>query len=193
MAGSNHTKRLLAGSLKSLMQEQPFEKISVAEISQRCGMNRKSFYYHFQDKYALVNWIFDTEFSAMLREREPADQWDFLRIISEYFYQNRAFYRKALLIQGQNSFSEHFRALLQPALRKRAATLLDTEEVHPFLLDLYADFLYCAVTRWLQNKDCMPPEQFVSMLGTLMKGVAASAKEDLQPQGRKSPAPGSVR
>ena len=59
MADSNITKRALANSLKSLMTEQPFEKINVAQICERCDMNRKSFYYHFKDKYDLVNWIFE--------------------------------------------------------------------------------------------------------------------------------------
>ena len=60
MADSNITKRALATSLKELMLEQPFDKINVAQICARCNMNRKSFYYHFKDKYDLVNWIFDT-------------------------------------------------------------------------------------------------------------------------------------
>ena len=51
MADSNITKRALATSLKELMVEQPFEKINVAQICERCNMNRKSFYYHFKDKY----------------------------------------------------------------------------------------------------------------------------------------------
>ena len=58
MADSNITKNALATSLKKLMREKPFEKISVSDICDDCGMNRKSFYYHFKDKYDLVNWIF---------------------------------------------------------------------------------------------------------------------------------------
>ena len=58
MADSNITKNALATSLKNLMKEKPFEKISVSDICDACGMNRKSFYYHFKDKYDLVNWIF---------------------------------------------------------------------------------------------------------------------------------------
>ena len=62
MADSNLTKRAFARAMKALMSEKPFEKISVGDICERCDMNRKSFYYHFRDKYDLVNWIFDTEF-----------------------------------------------------------------------------------------------------------------------------------
>ena len=60
MADSNITKNALASSLKSLMEQKPFQKINVNDICEGCGMNRKSFYYHFKDKYDLVNWIFYT-------------------------------------------------------------------------------------------------------------------------------------
>ena len=65
MPDSLITKKALASSLKELMETQPLTKISVGDICEKCGMNRKSFYYHFCDKYELVNWIFDTEFNEI--------------------------------------------------------------------------------------------------------------------------------
>ena len=50
-----NTKRSLADSLKKLMQSKPFSKISVSEIIKLSGVNRKTFYYHFADIYALLN------------------------------------------------------------------------------------------------------------------------------------------
>ena len=58
MSDSNITKNALAASMKKMMRRRPFEKISVSDICMDCGINRKSFYYHFRDKYDLVNWIF---------------------------------------------------------------------------------------------------------------------------------------
>ena len=49
MADSNITKNTLAVSMKKLMEKKPFSKISVGDICEDCGMNRKSFYYHFRD------------------------------------------------------------------------------------------------------------------------------------------------
>ncbi len=43
------------------MEEVPFDKIQMTDICDRCGMNRKNFYYHLKVKYDLLNWIFDTE------------------------------------------------------------------------------------------------------------------------------------
>ena len=47
MPDANITKNALASSMKKLMKEKAFSKISVIDICEGCGMNRKSFYYHF--------------------------------------------------------------------------------------------------------------------------------------------------
>ena len=54
---SQTTKRALAQSLKHLMEQKPLEKITVVDISEDCGVNRQTFYYHFQDIYDLIEWI----------------------------------------------------------------------------------------------------------------------------------------
>ena len=89
MADSNITKRALAAALKELIGEKAFEKISVGDICEKCEMNRKSFYYHFKDKYDLVNWIFDTEFIAATNKKRYETGWDLLADISRLFYDNR--------------------------------------------------------------------------------------------------------
>ena len=66
MPDSSLTKRALAAAIKELMREKPLVKISIADIVERCQMNRQSFYYHFRDKYDLVNWIFYTELISEL-------------------------------------------------------------------------------------------------------------------------------
>ncbi len=67
MPDSSLTKRALAQAIKELMNEKPLVKISIADIVDRCQMNRQSFYYHFRDKYDLVNWIFYTELITELQ------------------------------------------------------------------------------------------------------------------------------
>ena len=46
---SKLTKRALAASLKKLLAQKPLSKITIADITEDCGMNRMTFYYHFQD------------------------------------------------------------------------------------------------------------------------------------------------
>ena len=131
MADSNVTKRALATAMKQLMAAEPFSKISVGDICQVCQMNRKSFYYHFRDKYDLVNWIFQTEFLTAVQRRPYESTWALIGDLCEYFYENRAFYHNALSVEGQNSFQDYFREILAPVMRAYAEDLF---EVFPFLV-----------------------------------------------------------
>ena len=51
---SQNTKKIMAASLKKAMKTHPLSKITVSEIVKDCGFNRKTFYYHFEDIYALL-------------------------------------------------------------------------------------------------------------------------------------------
>ena len=62
---SDITKKALASSLKDLLSKYKFNKITIKDITENCGVNRQTFYYHFKDKYDLVNWIYYTEFIKM--------------------------------------------------------------------------------------------------------------------------------
>lgn len=58
---SANTKRAIAASLKKKMAQKPLSKITVSEIIADCGVNRKTFYYHFEDIYALLKWMLEEE------------------------------------------------------------------------------------------------------------------------------------
>jgi len=182
MADANITKQALAASLRELMEEVPFDKINVAHICERCGMNRKSFYYHFKDKYDLVNWIFDTEFILLASDITASayrERWDLIEKACCYFYENRNFYCSALRIKGQNSFSDHFTEYIQPILKIHLARLLDSEQVDEFSIDFFTDAVLCAMKRWLMTKDCMPPEEFAARLKRLVQNGAVAIYQEI--------------
>jgi len=181
MADSNITKRALATALRELMEEVPFDKIQVAHICERCDMNRKSFYYHFKDKYDLLNWIFDTEIITFIQrysgEEKIEKRVEGFQDVCNYFYENRDFYRKALKVQGQNSFSEHFREYIMPFLKIKLAHLIEDSE-DDFALNFFTDGVFCTMERWLLDKNCMPPDEFVrKVLHLIYHGVNVLHKE----------------
>ena len=63
---SNAAKRQICTVLKELMTQKPLNRITVAEIMRGCGMARQHFYYHFDDVYDAVRWIFEEEAVALL-------------------------------------------------------------------------------------------------------------------------------
>lgn len=54
MNNSTITKHLMAESLKKQMEKTSFNKISIQNIVDGCGLTRQAFYYHFQDVYELL-------------------------------------------------------------------------------------------------------------------------------------------
>ena len=50
---SQTTKWAMAMALKCIMTQKPLSKITIADITEACGINRMTFYYHFQDIYDL--------------------------------------------------------------------------------------------------------------------------------------------
>ena len=116
MADSNITKSALASALKELMETTPFAKITVSDICAKCNMNRKSFYYHFRDKFDLVNWIFDVEYLNHVQIGKNLIGWNSVLHLCNYFYENKDFYRKAMKVEDQNSFINHFRDLVSPLM-----------------------------------------------------------------------------
>lgn len=95
MAESLLTKRAIADSLKELTREKAFDKISVKDISEKCGINRQTFYYHFVDKFALLEWIYKTDLFDTNMEGIDFDNWGekFFQTLTamkndKYFYVN---------------------------------------------------------------------------------------------------------
>ena len=43
------TKEIIIDAFWQLLEEKPFNKITVQNIVERCALNRNTFYYHFQD------------------------------------------------------------------------------------------------------------------------------------------------
>ena len=72
---SQVTKRALEASLKSLLLQKPLSKITVTDITEDCGINRMTFYYHFKDIYDLVEWCCQEDASRALAGKKTYETW----------------------------------------------------------------------------------------------------------------------
>ena len=187
MPEANITKRALGASLKTLMQSRPFHKISVGDICEQCGMHRKSFYYHFQDKYDLLNWVFYSEFLQLLDTTAETNVWTYLLRVCEYFAQNRAFYINAFAIEGQNAFAETFNETMEAILSAYLHQKILDEEFREFFCDFYSDAFRCSIVRWLRTGKAMSADAFVALCHRTIDSAVTQVREDrLQPREAES-------
>ena len=174
LADSNITKHALGQAFRELAATLPVEKISVGNICEKCGMNRKSFYYHFKDKYDLINWVFYTEFFTLVSESGHQGSWELLEDLCRYFYTNREMYQKIFSVNGQNSFTEYFESIVSDLIQEDLirARFKGTGFPLSSYAEFYADAFVCAIKKWILKKDCMPPEDFSLFLKSCLLGIS---------------------
>ena len=72
---SDITKRAISASLKKILCEKNLSKITVQDIADDCGINRQTFYYHFQDIYDLMEWTCIEDAEKVLKENRTYGTW----------------------------------------------------------------------------------------------------------------------
>ena len=89
MGNSLNTKKMMANSLKELMQEMPFSKITIDKIVSNCGYNRQTFYYHFKDIKELFEWLYKFETQQVVGDIRKLSTSNAIDVIMRYLYDNR--------------------------------------------------------------------------------------------------------
>lgn len=167
------TKKVIAYSFKHLMKNKEFHKISITEIMSHAGLRRQTFYDYFTDKYDLLTWIYNQEFTENVWDFLDYEHWTkVLPRILNYFKNNQLFYQKALFITEQNSFDqffqEHTKAVLVQFL---TANIAKTEK--NITIEQYAYFYSLGTTGiikgWILD-DCQRPiEDIADFLITIIR------------------------
>ena len=63
------TRGLILGAFESLIAEKGFESISVQDVTDQAQVNRATFYAHFADKYALLDYSISQKFMQEIEKR----------------------------------------------------------------------------------------------------------------------------
>ncbi len=87
---ANFTKNAIRASFLKLLDERPLTKITVKDITDDCGINRNSFYYHFQDIPSLIQEIFTQEIERIIHEHPSIDSLEeCIEIASSFAMENK--------------------------------------------------------------------------------------------------------
>ncbi|MGN0492365.1 MAG: TetR/AcrR family transcriptional regulator C-terminal domain-containing protein [Acutalibacteraceae bacterium] len=86
---SLNTKKKLSAALKQAMKKKPFQKITVSELIKTCGINRNTFYYHFEDIYALLKWTLEYEAIEIVKSHNLiTDNTEAISFVLDYVEKN---------------------------------------------------------------------------------------------------------
>lgn len=176
-----NTKKLLANSLKKAMRSKPFSKITVSEIIRDCGVNRKTFYYHFQDIYALLKWVLDEEAIQVVRHFDLLDDYeDAIRFVMDYVQKNGYIVSCAHDSIGREEMKRFFymdfieitTSVIEEA-EERIGTTIDPE-FKSYIAKFYTEALASMLIDWAKNGIEQDREQTVHYLTSIISAAVDS-------------------
>lgn len=157
------TKALIGESLKVLMRNHPFEKITIKMITDEAGVIRPTFYNYFCDKYEVVEWIFNEYIIEKVRAMfEQKMYTEGLKLLFVCMKNDCAFYRKAFEITSQNAFTDIIRNSLHNLfLSEMSEIYIENQTNNPLVTAelvaaFYANSLSNLLQMWIQsnNQQC---------------------------------------
>ncbi len=160
---SSSMKEALAAALKQTMAVKPIGKITVKDLVEICGVNRQTFYYHFDDVYDLLEWVFEEDANRVLPHKVVYEHWrDDMMIYMDYLQQNSAF---TLNVYNSNSRLYMLRYLekkMEDCIRSFAEIAsegmnIDRQDFE-FVVQFYAKLAIGFVSQWMDMGMQLPKE-----------------------------------
>ena len=175
---SQVTKRALEQSLKNLLLKKPLTKITVADITEDCGINRMTFYYHFKDIYDLVEWSCMEDARCALEGKKTYDTWqEGLLQIFEAVFENKPFIMNVYRCVHQEQVERYLKPLvdhlLLDVINEEAAGMTVRDEDKAFSARVYGYIFIGLMLDWIRDDMQQDPKELVGRLATLIKGNIA--------------------
>lgn len=181
---SQTTKRALAASLKQIMAVKPLSKITIADITEDCGISRMTFYYHFQDIYDLIDWICQEEGSKALLGRKSYETWQ-AGLISLYdtIRENRVFvesvYRSIQRDKIENYLFQVVYGLLYDVVHQLSKDSPISQEDQQYITHFYKYAFVGVTLDWVKGGMKEPPEEVVGRISRMIHGQLLSAIQNM--------------
>ena len=167
------TKTAIMQSFVKLLESTPFDKITVKDIVDDCGVNRNTFYYNFEDIYALVDALLSEEVARVLEKQKNCNSWkDGLYYGAEFVLQHKRAVYHLYHSSKRDQLDRYFKRVVYDAaaevVRREAASLAATDADIEFVAGFYGDALIGMIRRWLDSDMKGDLEAMIRKLSALL-------------------------
>jgi len=182
---SNQRKQQLACALKEMLQTKPLSKISVSDLIRHCNINRKTFYYHFEDIFSLLEWTLQQETIELLKHYNIfTDYNNAIGFVIDYVEANYSMLSNIYNSMGHHQlqlfFSQNVKGLIEALIDDTVALTKSTisAEYRNFLISFYTEAISGMITYKLFNRPNYDRETLISYIfNTFHSGILATLKD----------------
>lgn len=156
---SLNTKKALAAALKKAMETKTLSKITVSELITECNINRKTFYYHFQDIYALLKWMMEQEAIDVVKKFDfIIDTEEAINFIMDYVDENKHIINCAYDSMGHEEIKCFFYTDLYDVVRgvidnsERVLNINIDDSFKDFITKFFTEAAAGILIEWVKNR-----------------------------------------
>ena len=172
---ANTTKRMLSLSLKKLLEKNTLDNITIQDITDDAEVSRKTFYYHFQDIYDLLEWTLAEDSRHLLENKIKLGDWqESIVALFEYMQENRLIILNAFHSLERDTLEHEVFSMLSPLLfellNAQPNFELLNDEDQRFIVSVYGLGVTGLLLRWISTDMLAPSEPLIRQLYRLASG-----------------------
>jgi len=170
------SKNLISNSLLTLMKDNPYERISVTDITEHALLTRRTFYAHFKSKEDVLEYQLNTLNSELLTITESADKTHRAMAYAYFhFWMDHVDYLKlmkqhkllTLVFENFENQIKEMRSLFECKLAENDPIYADYSSAY------FTGVLSNILSRWIEKGAQESPETLVEIIYTITNSLSS--------------------
>lgn len=171
----NYTKNLIKQEFIKLLNKKSLHNITVTEIAKQCKIERKTFYYHYENLPQLVKEIFDEELEDVIEEFNETLSWEESFIsATKLILGNKKVVKHMYESDYKVELEKYIFSISGEIMRKYVRRVAKDTKAQEIDIKLIAYFYQCALSsslvEWVATDMKTDPKLVTRRLGKLMDG-----------------------
>ena len=187
----SETKIQMAQSLKKFIKGRPFSKITVQDIVADCNINRNTFYYHFENTYDLLSFVYEQEVKNIVDSFHMANATipEAMDFVLDYIDKNIPLCTCAYESLGEQQLKIIFEKDLMVFVRatidflETQSPVKHTEDFKSFVGYSYTNLLSSQIIWYIRHTGELDKEIFRQCLQTFFTASLKSVMEEAAKKG----------
>lgn len=153
---ANFTRKAIKETFLNLLEERPLGDITVKDIVETCGINRNSFYYHFQDLPTLIDEIVKEEAENIIAKYPSVNSIvECIDAMIEFATNRKRAIMHIYRSVSREVFERHLMMVSENFVRNYVNTALKEQNIaeadKKAIIDYYKCVCFGLVLDWLNN------------------------------------------
>lgn len=179
------TKKAIAFTLKELLLEKPISKITINDITERCDINRQTFYYHFQDITDLIEWICVEDADKALKDKSSYETWqDVFLAVFDLMKKDYAFIMNIYRSISHEILTKYLCKLVYPIIYQvvdeKSKGYVVREDDKKFITDFYKYSFVAIVLNWIDGDMKDDQKKIVKRVSDLITGTIENSLKNMR-------------